>query len=472
MKKKTIRYILIGLAISLLSLVYYASVAILPVISGYGAKQLCSAVFLQGRDAQEVISSELSDFPLSLGRFKVNYSDSTTTGSVLGLGKRKAVYREGFGACIANDISVQELRKQQFNKPKLSPISRYHNAEAYWPIGERQWESIADSSIDLTALNQLMDTVFHGSYENKPMNTQAVLVVHRGRIVAERYAKGLDENSLHLCWSDSKSVLAAIVGAAEYVGHISTSDSMLLPEWKDSPKATIQIKHLLQQNSGLEFVEDYTSSSHVTRMLFSSDDMGTYSASLDLIYAPGEVFNYSGGNSNILSLVLRHKLGDSYHQFPYTNVFNPIGAESFVLETDASGTFVGSSYFYCNARDMAKLGLLHLWEGEWNGQRIFADDWVIRCIQPSSADERQHLGYSWWLNGFDEEGNRWYQGVPEDMYFADGYHGQNLFIIPSMDLVVVRFGLNNYDDHWFIREVVKAINPVKNQDPKAQESTP
>jgi CubicO group peptidase (beta-lactamase class C family) len=131
-----------------------------------------------------------------------------------------------------------------------------------------------------------------------------------------------------------------------------------------------------------------------------------------------------------------------------------------LLEPDASGTFIGSSYSYATARDFARFGLLYYQNGVWNGEQILPAGWVQESIRPSAADKRKHYGYQFWLNGFSEEeqGRRWYPNVPADMYFADGYGGQNIYIIPSKKLVVVRTGLHDIDANEFLKEVIGAVS--------------
>lgn len=199
----------------------------------------------------------------------------------------------------------------------------------------------------------------------------------------------------------------------------------------------------------------------MTKMLFSKGDMAAYAASLPLKYAPGTVFNYSSGNSNILSDIIRQVVGEkSYSQFPYQELFYRINAYSFLLEPDASGTYVGSSYSYATARDFARFGLLYFNDGKWNGEQLLPTNWVKESTQPSDGDKRKHYGYQFWLNGYDQKDmtRRWYPDVPADMFFADGYGGQDIYIIPSKKLVVVRLGLHAINDNRFLKEVIQSIH--------------
>jgi len=207
-------------------------------------------------------------------------------------------------------------------------------------------------------------------------------------------------------------------------------------------------------------VENYSRSSDATRMLFEKADMGGYTASRPLKAKAGSVFYYSSGNSNILSRIIRQTLGDSsYYSFPYQQLFYKLGMYSAVLEPDPSGTFVGSSYMYATARDWARFGLLYLNDGVYNNERILPEGWVAKSTRPASAD-RQGYGYQIWLNTGGDTLIKKYAAAPADMFYADGFESQLIFVIPSKKMVVVRLGLtqhNNFNANKFLQDVLSAI---------------
>jgi len=427
-------------------------------VSGYGSKNLCSAVYLQHRDPSEVIREDLADFPLSLGKFSVNEKDSSVTGSVWGIAKSKTIYRKGCGCTLINDISEAEVRAQTFSFPSKA-LSNSDSVD--WPYGDRVAYSFP-SNIDNDLLQKAVRNVMNESSANgKPAFTRAVLVLYDGHIVAEQYAPGFDKNTVMLGWSMSKSFTGAMVGILVNQHKLSVDQPAPVASWTNSEKSNITIKNLLQQTTGLDFTENYTRPSSVTKMLFRQGDMAAYTASLPLKYRPGTVFNYSSGNSNILSKVIRQVVGEkTYVAFPYKELFYKINAYSFLLEPDASGTYIGSSYSYATARDFARFGLLYYNNGTWNGEQILPASWVRESVQPSIADKRKHYGYQFWLNGYDENDStkRWYPDVPADMFFCDGYGGQDVYIIPSEKLIVVRLGLHTVDENKFLKEVIQSIH--------------
>ncbi|MBS1608029.1 MAG: serine hydrolase [Bacteroidetes bacterium] len=428
-----------------------------PIISGYGAKNLCSAVYLQHRNAEEVIKEDLGEFPLSLGTYIVNTADSSVTGSVWGFATKKAIYRKGLGSTLINDFTEAQIRTEHFSIPDPPAIKR---DTVLWPVGDKLQDTIP-SAVDSVLLNTAIRNVFEDTLDGRASLTRAALVVYDGQIVAEKYASGFDKNTVMLGWSMSKSITSALVGILVKQGKLDINLPAPVPEWKNSDKQKITVKNLLQQTTGIDFSEVYSGPSAATNMLFKKGDMAAYTAGLPLINEPGTKFHYSSGNSNILSRIIRQMVGEKgYASFPYTELFYKTGMYNTVLEPDASGTYVGSSYSYATARDFARFGLLYLNNGKFGGKQILPDGWVKETTTSPAENELKNYGYQFWLNGWDkkDKAKREFPGVPTDMFYADGYGGQFIYIIPSRKLVVVRLGLHNIREGKFLREVIASIH--------------
>ena len=457
-RKRVLKGLVLVLLLAIIVLFSWLSSTVFRDVSGYGSKNLCSAVYLQHRDPKDVIREDLGDFPLSLGQFTLNEEDSSVTGSVWGIAKSKAIYRNGCGCTLVNDLSEKEVRGQRFSFPS-KPVVNSDTID--WPYGDRPVKAFP-SNINKDHLDKAVTDVMNETSENgKPAFTRAVIVLYDGNIIAEQYAPGFDKNTVMLGWSMSKSLTGAMAGILVNQNKLSVDDPAPVAVWANTEKRNITIKTLLQQTTGLDFTENYTRPSSVTKMLFRKGDMAAYAASLPLKYQPGTVFNYSGGNSNILSSIIRHVVGEKdYAWFPYRELFYKINAYSFLLEPDASGTYIASSYSYATARDFARFGLLYYNNGLWNGQQILPVNWVKESVQPSNADERKHYGYQFWLNGYDDidSTKRWFPDVPADMFFCDGYGGQDVYIIPSKNLIVVRLGLHTINENKFLKEVIRSIH--------------
>ncbi|TCZ65201.1 serine hydrolase domain-containing protein [Flaviaesturariibacter aridisoli] len=446
--------LLLGLAYG----VYYAWRAF-PIISGYFAKNMASAVFVQGRDPETVRSEDLGGFPFSLASYEVNRADSSVTVTVWGLARHKAIYRAGLGCTLLNKLPEADVRAQRFVLPPR-PLS---SDTLPWPMGDLRADSFP-VAIDPEKLSLAMDHALmaRSSEGDGPGRTRSFLVLYDGQLVGERYAEGVDKNLVQIGWSMSKSMTAALIGILVKEGRLNPDAPAPVPEWKGTDKAAIRLRDLLQQSSGLDFEEDYGNPSEVTNMLFRSDDMAAFTAARPLAQQPGTVFNYSSGNSNILSRIIRRTVGEErYAAFPYEALFYRIGAYSTLLEPDASGTYIGSSYSYATARDFARFGLLYYQDGVWNGTRLLPEGWVAASVQPAPGDPNKRYGYQFWLNGQDPEhpGQRKFPDAPADLYYSKGFNGQGVYIIPSKKVIVVRLGQHPIDENTFLREVLAALRP-------------
>ncbi|RYD92496.1 MAG: class C beta-lactamase-related serine hydrolase, partial [Sphingobacteriales bacterium] len=360
------------------------------------------------------------------------------------------------GCTLLNKLTEAQVRAQHFNLP-VAPLVADSVA---WPMGDLKADSFPEA-IDPEKLSLAMDHALMAGSSDKdePGLTRSFLVLYDGQIVGERYAPGVDRNLVQIGWSMSKSMTAAMIGILVKEGRLDPAAPAPVPEWKGTDRAAIKLRDLLQQSSGLDFLEDYAQPSEVTNMLFRTDDMAAFTAARTLKYKPGTVFNYSSGNSNILSRIIRHTVGEEqYAAFPYRALFHRIGMRSALLEPDASGTYIGSSYSYATARDFARFGLLYYNDGMWNGERILPEGWVKASVQPAPGDPYGRYGYQFWLNGRNPENKaqRKFTDAPADLYYCKGFNGQGVYIIPSRKIIVVRLGQHPIDENTFLREVLAA----------------
>jgi CubicO group peptidase (beta-lactamase class C family) len=420
---------------------------------GYKAKVLASAVFVSGRRPEDVLAADVrfDDYLiLRLFRASVDLARKRVTVRFLGLlTPRTAVFRPGLGCALAGG-----------RPPRVAgPVEL--------PAGSGQpgpWETAEASA----ALKRLVDAGFSEPDPNKLRRTRALLVVKDGRLVAEAYAPGFSKETPFCGWSMSKSVLALLVGAAAGRGLLRTSDRALLPEWAGpgDPRGAVTLEDLLRMRSGLAFDETYADPlSDVTQSLFALPDSAAAAAAKPLLYPPGTWWKYASGTSNIVSKVLRRALergGLDYHRFPREALFGPLGMGTALFETDAAGTFVGSSFVYAAARDWARLGRLCLQDGVWEGRRLLPEGWVKFLSTPTPQSVGDCYGAHWWTKvaremGGDSEAAR---RLPP-AFHAFGHEGQCLSVVPSAKLVVVRLGLSVKVDAWnhaeFLDSLLKAI---------------
>jgi CubicO group peptidase (beta-lactamase class C family) len=285
--------------------------------------------------------------------------------------------------------------------------------------------------------------VFERAFSQPPElgETLAMVVVHRGEVVAEQYGPDTGPDTTLVSWSMAKSITHAVVGLLVRDGRLDVCAPAVVPRWRgaDDPRAAITLDQLLQMRSGLCFVEDYVDAdgSDVIDMLFGSgaDDVAAYAESCALAHEPGAVWNYSSGTTNIVSALAGRIVGGEAGMRAYLEqeLFAPIGMTSAIPRFDAAGTFIGSSYVYATARDFARFGELYLHDGVWNGMRILPEGWVdhARTVTspPAPPDEIHGYGAHWWV--WDDD---------LGTFGAHGYEGQYALVVPSLDLVVVRLG--------------------------------
>jgi CubicO group peptidase (beta-lactamase class C family) len=430
--------------------------------AAYKAKILCSGVFVSMRTPDDVLHNDLSAEDLPILRSidaAIDRRAHTVSASFLGLIKQSAEYRPGLGCT---------LKFNHFMEPMLLPfnstVDSTNSVQNQWPTADS--EADVTAAIDQERLDAAIDWAFSESHPVRLRRTRAVVVVHRGQIVGERYAPPFDQHTPLIGWSMTKSVVHALVGILIKEGKLSLTDSVQAPEWPESSngRSAITVDHLLQMTSGIEFDENYTNPlADVTHMLFRTPDMASYAAGKKLVAEPGSRWSYSSGTTNILSRVMRRAVGHSdYHSFPHRALFQPLGMKSAVLEPDASGTFVGSSYFYATARDWAKFGLLYLQDGVWNGQRMLPEGWVRHATTPTSSTPGNTFGAHFWVQIPDEYTSGGDTSLlPEDAFHAVGHAGQFVTVIPSRELVVIRLGLSRYASAWqhdiFLNRLLMAV---------------
>lgn len=443
MLKRFIRIAMIAIAaivVGLCGWLVFLPPNLLSVGSGYAAKIVCSNVFIAGRDAEEVLALDVQapGHPLlRLMRIEVDQDRKRVRAALLGsIAPSEAIYRGETGCAVQAGIAG-EMTPPQANAQ--APLA----LDLPWPEGGK-----AESDESLAGI--VSDDPLTG------VGMRAVVVVHGGRIVAEAYADGFNPDTPLLGWSMTKTVNAALIGRLLMQERMRLDEANLFPEWAGDDRAKIRISDLLSMESGLAFNENYGTVADVTRMLFLEPDMARYVASLPLEAEVGSRFDYSSGTSVLLSRIWMDRVGDSTAALAYPRqaLFQPLGMTSAVMETDAAGTFVGSSYLYATARDWARFGLLLSRDGIWNGERLLPEGFVAQMHEPNMRSGGRYSRMQTWLP-------RKEAGLPSDAFILSGHDGQAIFVIPSMDLVIVRLGLTprstGYEPLPLVSAIVKEI---------------
>ena len=440
---------LLAFSLLLFSLYFgFANYPKLDLISGFSAKSLASGHFIDNR-SQTMIEKSDNDFdPIDLAENRINDYNKFATASFYGLKERKAIYREGLGATLINDDF-------DTNKPYEVPKRTKLNNNLPFPYGNNEPENAVFANVNYPKLNEAVANSFDKKEELKK-RTRAVLVIYKDKIIAEKYEIGYTKKSRIMGWSMTKSITGTLFGILEKQGKFDIYKPAPVPEWQNDERKIITTNNLLRMNSGLEWEEDYTKVSDVTKMLFLSKNMSRVQLEKPVVFKPNTHWNYSSGTTNLLSGILRaqFKTHQEYLNFWYSALIDKIGMNSMIIETDMAGNYVGSSYGWATTRDWSKLGLLYLHKGNWNGEQIINESWVKYVSTPTN-DSKGRYGAQFWLNAGGK-----YPDAPKDMFYCSGFQGQKVFIIPSLDLVIVRMGLTEdtqFDFNDFLKGILESF---------------
>ena len=365
--KKILRYLGVLLLVAVIGGCLYLN-SLMPIITGYAAKNLASAVFISGRDAEDVEALDLNFSFIRFNRNTVDYENKTVTSRFL-WGKTTAVYRDGYGVTLLRGDEADELRQQ------CSPLPQETTPSAPIPMG--------DSSLRANLEPIAKALVDDRSYNGHPF---AFVVLHQGELVAERYDEGIHADMKLLSWSMAKSFTNAIAGLMVGDNMVDIDAPMDIPEWQNDDRKNITLSNLLQMQSGLEWNEDYGARSDVNLMLHSEKDMGLFALSKPLEHEPGTHWYYSSGTTNIVMRYLRGKFtsDEAFLNYIRTRLFAPLVIRNAVFEQDMSGTPIGSSYLYITAKDFARFGQLYLDEGCVDSLRVLPEGWVDYTVTPAS----------------------------------------------------------------------------------------
>ena len=421
--------------------------------TGYVSHQLCSAVFVAKLDPErsfhEAIEPLAGSFAF-LMHYDVDREQAEVRATIAGLAESRAVHRPPFGCLNATGTTLTAaaapLAIPTASAPALlAPIAGPEPVQAGDP-----------------ALRLALDHAFDEAPSGPRRHTQAVVVVHRDRIIAERYAAGIGVDTPLPGWSATKSVTNALLGVLVRQGRLDMNAPAPIPAWSDprDPRHAITPDQLLRMTSGLDAgqsLHDVSAFDPSAQMLFVEHDMAAFAARAPLAHAPGTHWNYTDPNTLLLSRIVRDLAGGdagSTLAFVHRELFDKLGMRHATLEFDAAGTPIGSSHVWAPARDWARLGLLYLNDGVVGGERLLPPGWVDYSARQTPGAE--YVGYAagFWTNRGSGYGAsyRIAAGMPADAFMARGSYGQYVVIVPSQQLVVVRLG-----PAWTTRDDMDAV---------------
>lgn len=383
--------------------------------TGYATKHACSCHFLQGRELVEISENDLN-FSV-LGMVGLEASANEVRGSFLGLVDRRAVYREGLGCTLVND--------------EEKPLAEVVGAAA-GAMTVKEAEVAGPPSLT-AALDFGMAPVPGGG-------ARGLVVLRDGKVIAERYADGYDQDTPLLGWSMTKTLTALTLNRAlqrslpaESAPEKALLRNHLFPEaWTDSARQLITIADLLHMTSGLAWNEGYGSLSDATIMLHEMPDMAAYASAAPAVAPRNTVWNYSSGTTNIITQLIDDEVEDETFVSLYRELFKDI-APSLLIEPSQVGLPVGSSYGWATARDWANIGQFMLQDGVWNGDTLLTPGWIDYLREPAVGSAGTYGAHTW-LPGPDMP------SLPKDAFMMRGFQDQRVFVIPSRRLVIARLG--------------------------------
>ncbi len=430
----------------------------------------CNGLFTSLRNIEQVFSQELAYLDNPLGNAKEgNYRiDRELKAVSVGGGVDgpiiHSVFRQGIGCVVmAPDQTLEDIA----TLPLFEKSAAFDNvADIPWPVGDKLPATSLPAEVNSTALDAASKWAFTRSTSEQ--DTVSLLILHKGKIIHERYAPGFDRHTRTRTWSTAKSIAVTLIGML-VDKEVMELDASLDIEWlplqaateKDS-RAKITLRHVLNMSSGLypvdSFRMEYATGSGLAYWAGASSVEGARRRGLTR--EPGTVWDYENYDTLLAIYAMKRALGSdkAYREFPYHALLKPLGMRNTLLSTDRFGDYIFSSQVYTNARDLARFGLLYQQNGIWQGKRLLSEEWIdfVRTPAPASKLHHNFYGGQWWL----VPDNR--TDVPSDAYSTSGNRGQYVIVVPSHDLVIVRrgldFGKQGFSRWDLTREVLKAFS--------------
>ena len=417
------------------------------------AKRYCSAIWVSERDREEALYSsvllterDVSDY--EGGRLAFDIDDQRRIVAVSTGGARGRARHFGDQGCVILPPHADNV----FFTPRQVASTLPDAATTPWPMGDLLPDEPLPEDVNAELLAEATDVMLGRADDNRA----AFVVVHRGRIVAEEYASGAHRDMQLESWSMGKSMTATLVGRLIQMGHLELWQPAPVPEWQNSPgdpRAAIRIADLLRMSSGLRFTNSGATPEQMARSFIAGqrDHWLGYEAPIDVFrfwisreseFPPNTVGRYRNSDPWTLGYIVRqtveNALGEEYLSWPQRALFDRIGIRRFVMETDAYGNFLLTGYNYGTARNWARLGLLYLQRGMWNGERLLTEEFVDFVQSLAPAWDPPVYGGLFWLNPADESGKgSRVPTLPPDAYNAAGAGDQRTYIVPSRELVIV-----------------------------------
>jgi CubicO group peptidase (beta-lactamase class C family) len=433
---------------------------------------LCSETFVSGLDPDQVFAESLKPRPglrriARALRYDVDRTDRQVTVTLAGAFASRAVYRDHLGCVVARGPAAA---------PTLAPASVAPDGTTAAILPEIAGPDAVEPAD--ARLRAVLDHAFAEPDQPPHRWTKAVVVVHDGHVIAERYAPGYGVRTPMLGFSMAKSIINALVGVLVRDGKLTVDEPAPVRAWQgpNDPRRVVTIDQLMRMTSGLDFDETGSAFDRTEQMKYLEPDMATYAESFNLKATPGARWAYSSASTHVLARIIRDAVGgqaEDVLRFAHQELFDPLGMRNVAMEFDATGTPIGSHYVLAAARDWARFGLLYLNDGVVADRRVLPGGWVRYSSSPTNGTD---YGAGFWTNvgAHGPAKGRVRMGMPADSFYASGNLGQRVVMIQSEDLVVVRLGRSHHDDgdiegfERLVSETVAAVRAIRQSEQAAR----
>ena len=411
--------------------------------AGYKAQFLCSGLWNGGKTEAQIEADELTGIydriaaivptlPAEIDEER----DQVRVAFAADMPPRVAQWRDGLG-CAALPIGAPPEAGTRI--PAFATTNGVQTFdERPWPMGDDDARALMPRGY--TRAEMLARGAVAGIGHDG--RTSAVVIVQDGRIVAEAYGRGHDEHTSQRTWSVAKSLAGTLIGHAVQRGLIRTDEAANLQAWRSpgDPRAAVTVDQLMRMASGLT---SDTAGNRTDAIYMGGAAVADRAPRWPLLHPPGSRYRYANNDTLLATMALMERLPPEERLGFALTFFRRIGMTRTIAETDWQGNFILSSQVWTTARDLARLGLLYLQDGMWEGERLLPEGWRAHVTRPSGPQPDGAFGYgaTFWLMNRSE-------GVPQDAFAAFGNRGQYLVIVPSRDLVIVRRGYDTSEDRF------------------------
>jgi CubicO group peptidase (beta-lactamase class C family) len=428
-----------------------------PAGAGLLAKQVCSLVYVSGFSpgkAETKYTQPLLGPATLVLRPRVDPVRRQVSVSALGVSMHTAVYQPGVGCIVLHERTADDIETllpaPATRRPPEWKVNAVHRRLHF----------------DTTALKSALETALAAP------GSEAVLVAHDGHIVAEAYAEGTDGDTPLPGWSMSKTVTTVLAGMLVRRGLLATDEVALFKAWENDARIHITVDHLLRMTSGINILENKTGADANSHMLFKTGDAAAYAINRGLREQPGTTFAYTSGSTLLAARIISDRLGGgpAALDFIRRELFRPLDMRRSIFEVDETGQFIGSSFIMSSAHDWARFGVMLQDKGIYDGTRIVDAGWLRYMTTPVEQATERPYGAGVWLVDPEHPDHPWMHALPRDTFYASGLQTNQLWVIPSRKLVIVRLGATS---DFFKSGVPDLLNAVlaAQIDPETQSST-